>query len=756
MICKLLLAGASLCALSVAVPALAQTAPPNYPAATNPQATDDIPVWPAGGGAGSGRKESPSQLVQSGGGLTAVPAPQISSLGGLYALGVTAHQFVTGLSTAGQLIAAQPAFSDLSGSIGVSQASALTPVRTLVSNRAHVPDQAVNNTSNFQTMNRLVYTSPTGASDLVLCFAGWHLGPAEFALPTANFSMATVTVTAGGSGHALNDIITLPSAAIASGPTGTPRVGRVRVVAVSSGVVTAVAIEDPGIWSAPVTGAQTQAATTGSGTGATFTVTGWNAFATHVRVAVEPSASATQTTTGPNAIRPVKFGGQQSAGTSSVLSNTTMTPSLDGEVPSGKMLCSDPVNVNIAAGGKFAVRVWTDGVSTGFGNIMSNAGDISGFGTPGTTDYSQSGVLSPQSGSGAPAYGPALIMGTPATVKTTFAIMGTSIDWGTTGGTPSVDYGDSYGDQGWFQRAMGPTNPLVSFASAGNQINYLFNPNYGRQAELDAITRAGAQDIGSFYGVNDMNAALGNLDEAVVLADEVQLSSELRGIRTVKKVFTYTSPPYAASSANTAPNATCARSSGTTWLGTNGIEIRNFLLRQGLIPWNGSSGDTYAQPMTGLTLGAAAVSTGAQTITPSAMTITGNGASWSIAPGMTILVNPGGADQEAVTVTATNDTYTNGYPTAIGTTFTATFVNAHAAGESITIYSPYAHYAQYGQGGYDFVIDWSTQLESSLGSCLWVVTSDTGDGLHPSYLTQMTGGHVHMAAIAQPIIAANQ
>ena len=72
--------------------------------------------------------------------------------------------------------------------------------------------------------------------------------------------------TAGGSGYAMNDLITLNGGGGGAGGTA----ARLRVAGVSSGAVTAVTVDLAGAYDAQPTGSFSQASTTGSGTGATF------------------------------------------------------------------------------------------------------------------------------------------------------------------------------------------------------------------------------------------------------------------------------------------------------------------------------------------------------------------------------------------------------------------------------------------------------------------------------------------------------
>lgn len=81
--------------------------------------------------------------------------------------------------------------------------------------------------------------------------------------------LKTVAVSAGGSGHAVNDVITLASTG------GTAKVAAtVLVTAVSGGAITNCEILNPGSFSVdPTSNPMAQASTSGVGTGATFTVT---------------------------------------------------------------------------------------------------------------------------------------------------------------------------------------------------------------------------------------------------------------------------------------------------------------------------------------------------------------------------------------------------------------------------------------------------------------------------------------------------
>lgn len=87
----------------------------------------------------------------------------------------------------------------------------------------------------------------------------------DFGTNTTTFSKAqtTFTVSAGGSGHATGDVVTLNGGS--GGAAGTACT--VKVTSVSSGVVLSVDIVNPGAYTTQPTGTFSQTATTGAGTG---------------------------------------------------------------------------------------------------------------------------------------------------------------------------------------------------------------------------------------------------------------------------------------------------------------------------------------------------------------------------------------------------------------------------------------------------------------------------------------------------------
>ena len=97
---------------------------------------------------------------------------------------------------------------------------------------------------------------------------GNHLVLVDFGADTSVFYAARATVSSGGSGYAVGDQITL------SGGTSTTA-AVVQVVAVSGGAITSAYVRTAGSYTAVPSNPVSQASTTGTGTGATFSMT-WN------------------------------------------------------------------------------------------------------------------------------------------------------------------------------------------------------------------------------------------------------------------------------------------------------------------------------------------------------------------------------------------------------------------------------------------------------------------------------------------------
>lgn len=121
-----------------------------------------------------------------------------------------------------------------------------------------------------------ITTAVTGGAS-----AFWNGQPVKFKVAIDQFYPVTAAaVVVGGTGYAVGDIITLPLGATTSPPIGAPV--QLRVVTAPAGVVATVAVVNVilgsasplgGSYFAPQTGTIAQSTTTGSGLGATFTLT---------------------------------------------------------------------------------------------------------------------------------------------------------------------------------------------------------------------------------------------------------------------------------------------------------------------------------------------------------------------------------------------------------------------------------------------------------------------------------------------------
>ena len=674
--------------------------------------------------------------------------------------------------------------------------------RELVCGRGMAPGQGpLNNFTLSQSQTHFFCQTPSGARDISVCFAGWGQGPAELAMPGSVFQGASASVASGGTGYSVNDVIIEPFSTAA----GDFRAMTIRVSGIdpTTGAVTAAVIENPGVYRAPVANGAAQAgvakgvtystvaatgagtsfqvspftpviagwavtgtnvpasttvvswnsstgigvlsnSTTGgglannqvltftsTGTGATFNFT-WAAFAYHVRVGVEPVytgvAGVAITGFAANAVKGATLGNANPDAISPRAGNDFQFQmrAADILVPESGVVCSDPIPINAPPGSTIGLRIFSNGMSLRRAGFAS-AQEYFAAGLPPVADLSTSGTMAGNGGAGGNTKStirPIGVYGTPQIYKPSFAFIGDSLCFGTTGGTPPNDYDDGFGDHGFVERALGASLPWTSFCSPSNQIAYLFTSNFGRAEQLGTIQQFNISNVFQALSINDFNVALATA--TTVLSEEQQLAAELR-VRGVRSVGSMTNFPQTNAS-NVANATSCPQ-----------LELRNANLRVGL-KTDGSG--NYAVPV-GFVSSSGSVGPGAGTVTMAsagAMSQAGAGGStFAIVPGATISIQD--ASPENVVVTAVT-----------ATTWSAVFVNAHL--------SPFAFTAQSGYAAtYDYVMDWGTNFEASIGSCTWGnFAAMTGDGTHLlAGANGATGGSGHGAAAAllAPMIAKN-
>jgi hypothetical protein len=136
-----------------------------YPGTGVPNSTGT--AWGTSYAVGSGANDLP-QLNGSGVLLASeLPVPSASTLGGVESLSVVAHNFLTGISTSGVPSQAQPAFTDISGSLGCSQHPALTGDATMSAGTCATSVVALNGISLAGLSTGLLYnTNSTGVPSI--------------------------------------------------------------------------------------------------------------------------------------------------------------------------------------------------------------------------------------------------------------------------------------------------------------------------------------------------------------------------------------------------------------------------------------------------------------------------------------------------------------------------------------------------------------------------------------------------------------
>ena len=403
---------------------------------------------------------------------------------------------------------------------------------------------------------------------LQLLYAGWDMRSAnELITPIGAYRAISAVVAVGGSGHAVGDVITAPSTGAAT--TTSPTVVTLRVLAVSTGAITKVAIINRGVYDAPLADGAAQASTTGSGTGATFNFE-WEGVPGLIRVGVEPDFSATQTSSGPNAARPALSG---------VLVNGVRDVDI---VPKpGQMVLSAPIPIKVGTSSPdaIALRTWTRGLSMPRGRYTVANSEYYSYGSPGEVTLTGSN-LAPVVSSDA-FLAPLAILGRPARRVNSIVVISHSIAQAIyNAGTGAGDRGDADGNVGWFERAVAGLYPCSAFCRAGDNTSDFVSPNassgVGSFMRMEALKLMRPRVVVVDLSVNDLLTTY-----STTATYEAQLVQMLRGIG-VELVGTCTTTPQTSSTDNWATTVNQTKLDGGAR--DTYIQTRNAAVRAGTHP----------------------------------------------------------------------------------------------------------------------------------------------------------------------------
>jgi hypothetical protein len=284
----------------------------------------------------------------------------------------------------------------------------------------------------------------------------------------------------------------------------------------------------------------------GLGSGATFNFT-WQGAAYLARVSVDPvwtDETCSNQLTGVCVHVPATASSPYPNAGPDALGNT-----MDIYVPSGADVVTDPIPINIAPGASFGIRTFVFGsvpqsrmtVTNGEGQATASFTNydktmFSSFGQGAVT--SPAGMLEFVGILGQPTVaGP-----TPSLLSITDSRGAGTIGFANTSGFDVYDY--TGGSQGWLERAVNNTMPIVAYNHSGDAI-YYWQRNH--QMHLDGLKKVAG--FGKFpelcyqgMSINDENQLA--LSFATVAASEAQLVKELRGLGC-KFVFATTDDPVA-------------------------------------------------------------------------------------------------------------------------------------------------------------------------------------------------------------------
>lgn len=457
----------------------------------------------------------------------------------------------------------------------------------------------------------------------------------------------------------------------------------------------------------------------GLGSGATFTFD-WGGAAYMARVSIDPTwtdETCSNQLTGVCVHIPVTASSGHPANTGpDALGNT-----VDIYVPSGSNVITDSIPVNIPAGTSFGIRTFVFGsvpqsrmtVTNGEGQATASFTNydktmFSSFGQGAVT--SPAGMLEFVGILGQPVVtGP-----TPSLLSITDSRGAGTIGFSNTTGLDVYDY--TGGSQGWLERAVNNTMPIVAYNHPGDAL-YYWQRNH--QMHLDGLKKIAAN--GKFpelcyqgMSINDENQLA--LSFATVQAAEIQLVKEMRGMGC-KFVFATTDDPV---------SSTSDTNRGMIWADINTAGSGYGATQTFTVTVTG--GTCTTQPTVTVTSDAAgavrqinAITNGACTVDPGAANVVtgGSGTNLKLDPRMTNFGNP---------ATQTPNGVAN-------PTLQLRNAQLRAAG-----FGTYA-------GVYDGVLDFAGITETVAGSGVWVAWC-TPEGLHAT-----VGCQISKANYARPIIA---
>lgn len=455
----------------------------------------------------------------------------------------------------------------------------------------------------------------------------------------------------------------------------------------------------------------------GLGSGATFNFT-WAGAAYLARISIDPTwldETCSNQTTGVCVHVPATASSPYPNAGPDALGNT-----MDIYVPSGVDVVTDPIAVSIAAGTSFGIRTFVFGTvpQSRIGITNGEQQQVASF-----TNYDK--TMHSSFGQGAVTSPTAMlefvgIMGTPIVAGPSLFSITDSRGAGTIGfaNTTGMDvYDYTGGSQGWLERAVNNTMPIVAYNHSGDALYYWQRNHQMHIDGLKKIAANGKMPELCYQGmsINDENQL--TLSFATVQASEVQLVKEMRGMGC-KFVFATTDDPVA---------STSDTNHGLIWADINTAGSGYGANQTFTVT---VAGGTFTTPAT------ATVTTDAAGAVRQINDIT-NGA-YTADPTTTANVVTGGSG---------TNLKLNLYMSAFGNPATQT-PNA-VANPTLQLRNAQLRAANFGTyaGVYDGVLDFAGITETAAASGVWT-SFCSADGLHASVKCQIA-----KAAYARPIIA---